>query len=78
MAKAIKWDEETILQRFRSLSPERKKEVIDFLDFLTSGEKAKEWLEFDEWALDLAKKKGFDRLTEEDVARITSDFRSGR
>lgn len=78
MAKAIKWDEKTILQRFRSLSPERKKEVIDFLDFLTSGEKAKEWLEFDEWALDLAKKKGFDRLTEEDVARITSDFRSGR
>ncbi len=78
MAKATKWDEETILQKFRDLSPERKREVMDFLDLLTSGEKAKDWLEFDEWALNLAKERGFDRLTEEDVARIMSDFRSGK
>lgn len=50
--------------------------TVDFLDFLSSGGKAKEWLEFDEWALNLAKKKGFDRLTEDDVARIVSDLRS--
>jgi len=49
---------------------------MDFLDFLSSGGKAKEWLEFDEWALNLAKKKGFDRLTEDDVANIVSDLRS--
>lgn len=76
MAKAKKWDEETVLEKFRSLPPERKKEVMDFLDFLSSGGKAKAWLEFDEWALNLAKKKGFDRLTEDDVARIVSDLRS--
>jgi hypothetical protein len=76
MAKAKKWDEETVLEKFRSLPAERKKEAMDFLDFLSSGGKAKEWLEFDEWALNLAKKKGFDRLTENDVARIVSDLRS--
>ena len=78
MAKATKGDEEIILHKFRSLSPERKRKVIDFLEFLAAGGKAKEWLEFDEWALNLAKERGFDRLTEEDVTRIVSDFRSGK
>ncbi len=78
MAKATKRDEEIVLEKFRSLTPERKQEVVDFLDFLASGEKAKDWLEFDEWALNVAKEKGFDRLTGEDVARIMSDYRSGR
>lgn len=76
MAKEINRDEEKIIQKFRSLSPERKRKVIDFLDLLASGEKVKDWLEFDEWAFNLAKKRRFDRLTEEDVARIISDFRS--
>jgi hypothetical protein len=35
-------------------------------------------LEFDEWAMNLAKEKGFSHLTEEDVAQIVCDFRSGR
>ena len=35
-------------------------------------------LEFDEWATNLAKEKGFHHLTEEDVARIVSDFRGGK
>jgi len=78
MAKTADRDEEKILQKFRDLSPERKQEVIDFLDFLTAGGKAKEWLEFDAWALNLAKKRGFDRLTEDDVARIISDLRSDK
>ena len=77
MAKATKRDEEIVLQKFRSLSAERRQEAIDLLDFL-SGEKGKDWLEFDEWALNLAKEKGFDRLTENDIARIVDDFRSGK
>ena len=78
MAKPTQRDEEIVVQKFRSLSPERKREVIHFLDLLTSGEKAKNWVEFDEWAFNLAKEKGFDRLTEKDVARLMSDLRSGR
>ena len=77
MAKATRSDEETVLQKFRSLSPDRRQKVVDFLDFLASGEKGRGWLEFDEWALNLARERGFDRLTEEDVARIMRDFRSG-
>ena len=41
MAKATKRDEEIVVQKFRSLSTERKREVIHFLDLLTSGEKGK-------------------------------------
>ena len=78
MAKAINRDEEKIIQKFRTLSPEKKRDAIDYLDLLASGKKAKEWVEFDEWAFNLAKKKGFDRLTEKDVARVVSDYRSNR
>ena len=77
MAKARKSDEEIFLEKFRSLSAKRKQEAIDLLDLLASGKKAKDWLEFDEWALNVAKEKGFNHLTEKDVARIVSDFRSG-
>lgn len=31
MAKAKKWDEETVLEKFRSLPPERKKEATVFI-----------------------------------------------
>ena len=78
VAKAISRDEEKIIQKFRSLSPEKKREAIDYLDLLSSGKKAKDWVEFDEWALNLSKKRGFNRLTEKDVARIVSDYRSNR
>jgi len=70
--------EEVIIEKFRRLSQEKKKEVIDFLEFLESREKIKTWLEFDEWAINLAKQKGFYQLTDEDVAHIVSDFRSGK
>ena len=76
MAKQTRSDEAIILKKFRSLSPERKQEAIDFLDFLTSGEMGKDRLEFDEWALNLAREKGFNRLTRKDVACIVSDFRN--
>ena len=48
------------------------------MEFLETREKAKGWLEFDEWAVNLAKEKGFVNLTEGDVARIVSDFRGRR
>jgi len=70
--------EEVIIEKFRRLSQEKKKEVIDFLEFLESREKIKTWLEFDEWAINLAKQKGFYQLTDDDVARIVSDFRSSQ
>ena len=77
VAKAINRDEEKIIRSFRALSPNKKRKAIDYLDLLASGKKSKDWVEFDEWAINLAKKKGFERLTEDDVARIVSDFRSG-
>jgi len=77
MGKAIKRDEEIVLEKFRSLPAKRKKEALHFLDLLASGKKAKDSVEFDEWALNVAKHRGFDHLTEEDVARIVSDYRSG-
>ena len=70
--------EEVVMERFRRLSQEKKEEVLDFLEFLESRDKVKAWLEFDEWAINLAKQKGFYQLTDEDVARIVSDFRSGQ
>jgi hypothetical protein len=78
VAKSMNKDEEKIIRSFRSLSPDKKRKAIDYLDLLAAGKKAEDWVEFDEWAVNLAKKKDFDRLTEEDVARIVSDFRSGR
>ena len=74
----VREPEEVILEKLRKLSLERKQEVVDFLEFLELREKTKRWLKFDEWAVNLAKEKGFVYLTEEDVARIVSDFRGGR
>jgi hypothetical protein len=76
VAKAINRDEEKIIRSFRSLSPTKKRQAVDYLDLLASGKTAKAWVEFDAWAINLAKKKHFDRLTEDDVARIVSDLRS--
>jgi hypothetical protein len=78
MSQAEELKEEVILEKLRRLYSDKKKEILDFLEFLEVREKAKEWLEFDEWAINLAKEKGFANLTEGDVARIVSDFRGGR
>ena len=78
MAQAEKLKEEVFLEKLRQLPAERKQEVLDFLEFLDLREKTKGWLEFDEWAMNLAKEKGFSHLAEEDVAQIVCDFRSGR
>ncbi len=78
MAQAEELREEVFLKKLRQLPSERKQEVLDFLEFLDLREKTKGWLEFDEWAMNLAKENGFSHLTEEDVAQIVCDFRSGR
>ena len=78
MSKSMKNDEQKMIRSFRSLPPDKKQKVIDYLDLLASGKKVEHWVEFDEWAINLAKKKGFNRLSEEDVARIVIDYRSGR
>lgn len=78
MAQTRELNEEVILEKLRRLPSERKQEILDFLEFLDSRERAKGWLEFDEWAINLAKEKGFEHLTEEDIARIITDFRGGR
>jgi hypothetical protein len=66
-----------LLERLRRLPREKQDAVMDFLEFLESRERAKSWLEFDEWARNLAKEKGFSHLTEEDIVQIVRDFRRG-
>jgi len=78
MSKTEQLRDEVILEKLRKLSSDKKREILDFLEFLEMREKAKEWLEFDEWAVNLAKKKGFPNLTEGDIAGIVNDFRGGR
>ena len=78
MGQTVAERDELILRKLRKLSPQKKEEAIDFIEFLELREMTKKWVEFDEWAVNLAKEKGFDRLTEDDVARIVSDFRSAR
>jgi len=78
MSKTEQLKDEVILEKLRKLSSDKKREILDFLEFLETREKAKVWLEFDEWAVNLAKEKGFVKLTEADIAQIVSDFRGGR
>ena len=78
MGEARELSEDAILGKFRQLSADEKKEALEFLDFLAYRGNARKWIEFDEWALNLAKDRGFFSLTEEDVARIVNDCRSGK
>lgn len=78
MSKVEGLKDEAILEKLRKLSPDKKREILDFLEFLETRETAKEWLGFDEWAVNLAKEKGFVNLMETDIAQIVSDFRGGR
>ena len=66
-----------VVQAVKDLPPYKIQEVIEYADFLRWKEtgEAKEIVEFDEWALNLAREKGFDRLTEDDVARIVHECR---
>ena len=67
--------EELLIEKLRSLPPELLSEVLDFIEFLEQRYKEKKWIEFDEWAMNLAREKGFNNLTEEDVAEIVKAHR---
>lgn len=68
-------DKQEIVEKIQSLPPESVDEVIDFIEFIGQREKRRIWIEFDEWALNLAKEKGFSQLTEEDIAEIVKQHR---
>lgn len=71
----MKREEQLILEKVRRFPPERLQEVLDFIEFLEQRERQRGWIEFDEWAMNLAKEKGFYHLTEEDIARIVKEHR---
>jgi len=59
--------QQQILEKIRSFPPEKIEEVLDFIEFIEEREKRKAWVEFDEWAMNLAKEKGFYHHTEEEA-----------
>ena len=69
--------QQEIIEKVRSLPPEKIEEVLDFIYSIEQREKKRALIEFDEWALNLAKEKGFDHLTEEDVTEIVKQHRIG-
>lgn len=71
---------EQLLDVVEKLPGEKVLEVLDFAKFLRWQDlvEARETIEFDAWAENLAKEKGFTYLTEEDVAQIVHEFRRER
>ncbi len=67
--------EQIILDKLRSLPPEQVEEVLDFVEFIQQRVKRQQWISFDQWAMNLAKERGFHHLTEEDVAQIVKTHR---
>jgi len=70
--------EEEILEKVRKIPSQKIEELIDFIDFLEQREKKKQWIALDEWAMNLAKEKGFNKLTEDDIAQIIRQHRLGQ
>ena len=62
-------------EEFVPLLRRLRPEALDDFYRLVSGYLKGETLDFDAWALDLARRKGFDRLTEDDVAEIVHLYR---
>ena len=62
--------EEIILEKLRSLPPERLDEVLDFVEFLQRRTQDQRWIAIDAWAMNMAKERGFSHLTEEGIAQI--------
>jgi hypothetical protein len=76
--KDINEEEAQWVERLRTLDPEQRRIVLDFIESLKERMLMESWVEFDEWARNLAKQKGFDRLTDEDVAEIVTTHRRAR
>jgi len=64
-----------IKEEIDKLPPQLVQEVLDFIEFLKQKEEIKMWVEFDEWALNLAKEKKFSNLSEKEVTDIVESFR---
>ena len=62
----------------RRLPPEKRQELLDYAQFLQwqSQQKQRELVNFDAWVLNLAKKRGFDKLTESEVLAIVQECRA--
>lgn len=71
---------EQLLNIVEELPGEKILEVLDFARFLRWKDlvEARETIEFDAWAENLAREKGFAYLTGEDVAQIVHEFRRER
>jgi hypothetical protein len=71
---------EQLLDVIEELPGEKVLEVLDFAKFLRWRDlvEAREMIEFNVWAENLAKEKRFTHLTEEDVAQIVHEFRRER
>ena len=71
---------EQLLNVVDELPGEKVVEVLDFAKFLRWQDlvEAREIIEFDAWAENLAKEKGFTHLSEEDVAQIVHELRRER
>jgi len=71
---------EQLLDVVRDLPEDRVLQVLDFARFLKWQDEAKvrEIIEFEAWAENLAREKGFVHLSEEDVAYIVHEVRKER
>jgi len=68
-------EKEYIKKELDRLPPDLVREVIDFIEFLRNRKEKMKWIEFDEWAVNLAKKKKFNKLTEKEVVAIVKSHR---
>lgn len=61
------------------LPSDKAQELIDFAKYLRWQEEKRtaEIVEYDEWAINLAREKGFDYLTKKDTIRIIKECRRG-
>jgi hypothetical protein len=68
---------EQLLDAVKDLPETRVLQVLDFARFLKWQDEAqaREIIEFEAWAENLAKEKGFAHLSEEDVAYIVHEVR---
>jgi hypothetical protein len=71
---------EQLLDAVKDLPETRILQVLDFARFLKWQDeaKAREIIEFEAWAENIAKEKGFAHLSEEDVAYIVYEVRGER
>lgn len=65
-------------QLLKRLPHDKRQELLDYARFLQwqSQRKQRDLVSFDAWALNLAKKRGFDRLTEREVLAIVQECRA--